>query len=227
MTKQRSAAAGPYRPLCLVAALAAAALLQLAPTPALAQVPEDREALLRKAALARAKGKADAPVLVYEVADFQCPYCGDFARDIMPRLDSAFVRTGRVQWVFVNLPLPSHRNAWTAAEAALCAGGVGNRFWPFHARLFEQQAEWADAADAAPIMARYARELGVPTGAFRTCVATDRVAPLILEDVIFAITSRVGGTPTFIINRDQVVVGMKTFEEWQEIIEAAARRPRP
>src|SRR5712671_3170204 len=28
---------------------------------------------------ARTKGRPDAPVVVYEMSDFQCPYCRDFA----------------------------------------------------------------------------------------------------------------------------------------------------
>jgi protein-disulfide isomerase len=165
--------------------------------------------------------------VVYEIADFQCPYCARFSRDVFPRIDSAYVRTGKVQWVFVNLPLPSHYNAWPASKAALCAGAVGDRFWQMHERLFGQQEEWSGSAEPMPIFGRYAREAGVPMEAYEACMAGDRVAPLLLQDVIFAATSRVSGTPTFIINNAQTVVGMKTFEEWRDIIEKELRREPP
>jgi protein-disulfide isomerase len=134
------------------------------------------------------------------------------------------VRTGRVQWVFVNLPLPAHHNAWTAAEAALCAGATADRFWAVHDRLFGAQDEWVGLEDPTPIYARYAREAGVTMDAYTACVARDRVAPLILQDVIFAASSRVSGTPTFMINNAFTVVGMKSFEEWREILEKELRR---
>jgi protein-disulfide isomerase len=216
MPKSRSARGAVIRASFLVAT----ALLFAAP-PAGAQDAASR--LLQRAAADRAKGAQGAPVVVYEIADFQCPFCARFSLDIFPRIDSAYVRTGKVQWVFVNLPLPSHYNAWPAAKAALCAGAVGARFWPLHTRLFSSQDEWIAADDPMPHFARYAREAGVPLDAWEGCMAADRVAPLLLQDVIFAATSRVSGTPTFIINNTQTVVGMKTFEEWRELLENELR----
>ena len=197
------------------------AVLAALPAPAAAQdSPQAR--FLKRAAESRAKGAEDAPVLVYEIADFQCPFCARFAIDVFPHIDSAYVKTGKVQWVFVSLPMPSHLNAWAASEAALCAGAVADRFWVMHDRLFVAGQEWAQAADPAPLLQRYAREAGVPMDAYNACVASDRVAPLILQDVIFG--SRVTGTPTFVVNNQQTVVGVKSFEEWRQILDAAARK---
>jgi protein-disulfide isomerase len=204
------------RSLILLAALACAAA-----APAAAQ-DDAHAALLKRAAESRAKGAANATVLVYEIADFQCPHCARFAVDVFPRIDSAYIRTGRVQWVFVNLPMPAHAQAWHASEAALCAGAVADRFWIMHDRLFVAGQEWIGAPDAAQVIARYARESGVPMEAWTACVTQDRVAPIILQDVIFG--SRVSGTPTFIINNQQTIVGVKTFEEWRDVLEAALRR---
>ncbi|HEX6309568.1 MAG TPA: thioredoxin domain-containing protein [Longimicrobiales bacterium] len=202
----------------LVMCAAAAAVLA---APGAAQQPDHR-ALLERAGESRAKGSPDAPVLVYEIADFQCPYCARFAQDVFPRIDSAFIRPGRVQWVFVNLPMPSHRAAWAASEAALCAGAVSDRFWAMHDRLFGAPQEWTTAAEPAEVILRYAREADVAMDEFAECVNADRVAPLILQDVIFG--SRVTGTPTFIVDNQHTVVGVKSFEEWRELLEGALRR---
>ena len=185
-----------------------------------------RPALVERAAESRAKGSPDARVLVYEIADFQCPFCASFAQDIFPRIDSAYISTGKVQWVFVNLPMPSHAHAWIASEAALCAGAVSDRFWAMHDRLFVPAREWITAADPAALLARYAREAGVDMDGYTECVAGDRVAAIILQDVIFG--SRVTGTPTFVVSnrgtkRQQTVVGVKSFGEWRDVLEAALR----
>ncbi len=181
--------------------------------------------VLERAAASRAKGAQDAPVLVFEIADFQCPYCARFSLDVFPQLDSAYIRSGKVQWVFVNLPLPSlHPRAWAAAEAALCAGGVADGFWGFHDRLFADQAEWAQAENPHEVFLRYARESGIPTEPFETCLLADGVASLLLEDVVFAASARVSGTPTFVIDRETVVVGLKSFEEWSALLDDALRR---
>jgi protein-disulfide isomerase len=186
------------------------------------QVDSPHARLLRQAAESRAKGVEGAPVLVYEISDFQCPHCRKFAVEVFPQIDSAYIRTNRVQWVFVPLPMPSHLNSWIAAEAALCAGAVANRFWAMHDRIFLSHAEWTASPDPGPIMAGYAREAGVPMDAFNACVAEDRTAPLILQDVIFG--SRVSGTPTFVVNNQQTVVGVKTFAEWREILDGLLKQ---
>ncbi len=179
--------------------------------------------LLEHAATSRVKGQKGAPVMVYEIADFQCPFCGRFAREVYPKLDSAYVKTGKVQWFFVNLPLPNHGNAWLAAEAAICAGAVGDKFWAMHDRLFATQTEWSNLRDVSPALLKLAKDAGVNADTYQACVNDDRTAALILQDVIFATSARVTGTPAFIINNEQLVVGVKTFEEWRELLEKALK----
>lgn len=203
---------------------AAGALVFCAPSMSLAQAGATPADVLEAAAMSRAKGAADAPVTVFEIADFQCPYCARFAEDVFPAIDSAYVRTGRVQWVFVNLPLPNHRNAWAAAEAALCAGAAGDRFWQVHDRLFREQAQWTGQSDVRARLAQYARDAGVPSAAYARCVAEDQVAPLVIQDVLGASSAQISGTPAFIVNREQTIVGLKDFEEWGEILDAALAR---
>jgi protein-disulfide isomerase len=222
-SRSRRAAPPTKRPLRSAVLFALLALAAASAAPAAAQQAESPQLrMLKQAAESRSKGPDGAPVLVYEISDFQCPHCRRFAVDVFPQIDSAYIRTNRVQWVFVSLPMPSHLNSWAAAEAALCAGAVANRFWALHDRLFESHAEWANATQPGPILARYAREAGVPMDAWSACVAEDRVAPLILQDVIFG--SRVTGTPTFVVNNQQTVVGVKTFAEWREILDGLLKQ---
>ena len=213
--------------IIVVAAALALACLGAA-TPAAAQFGGESAAadILEAAATGRARGSEAAPVIVYEIADFQCPYCAQFAADVFPHIDSAYVRTGRVQWVFVNLPLPAHREAWIAAEAALCAGAVSGLFWEMHDVIYARQGEWSGAADAPRMLSRYARETGVDVTAYERCVAGDRVAPLIVQDLLGATAAQISGTPTFIVNRESRIVGLKTFDEWRSILDEAAQRAR-
>jgi len=197
-------------------------LLLLGSSQVMAQ--EKGAALLERAGMSRAKGQKGAAVVVMEISDFQCPYCGRFAREVYPRIDSAYVMTGKVQWVFVNLPLPNHANAWLAAEAALCAGGSGASFWAMHDRLFQEQAEWSGLSDPASVFRRYAQQAGAKLASYDACVAGDRTATLVLRDVLYGAAARISGTPAFIINNDQPMVGVKDFEEWKRLLDAALAR---
>lgn len=181
--------------------------------------------LTERAAKSRLKGNQEAAVIVYEIADFQCPFCARFARDVFPRIDSAYVRTGKVQWIFVNLPLPNHANAWAAAESAMCAGGVSDKFWGMHDLIFERQSRWANARDAAAILAGYAKELAVDATAYDKCVQGDQTAALIVRDVLLSTSVRVTGTPAFSINGAESFSGLRSFDEWREMLEAALKRP--
>ncbi len=202
--------------------LVIAALLLAAAAPALAQ----DGATQQRAAMSRLKGNQNAAVVVFEFADFQCPYCARFAREVFPRIDSAYVKSGKVQWIFVNMPLPNHPNAWAASETAMCAGAVSDKFWAMHDRLFLQQEEWSGLTDTAALFARYARDLDIPQNPFQSCVLSDRVAALLVRDVMYATNARVSGTPAFSINNEPVFVGMKSFEEWRDLLDAALLRPK-
>jgi protein-disulfide isomerase len=192
----------------------------LAPAPAIAQ---DREPANERASGSRAKGESNAVLFVYEFADFECSHCARFALEVFPRIDSAFIKTGKVRWIFVNLPLPTHQHAWIAHEAALCAGAVAGKFWAMHDRLFATQKDWGGAADPAAALARHAKELALPLDAWQECTRQDQVASLLLQDVIFAATSRVSGTPAFIVNNEQTVMGLKSFEEWRTLLDQMLR----
>ncbi|MBO9320087.1 MAG: thioredoxin domain-containing protein, partial [Chloroflexus sp.] len=75
------------------------------------------------------KGNPDAAVKVIAFEDFQCPGCAYFSRNLAPILERDYINTGRVQFIFHELPLTNiHPNAVAAAEAARCAGDQG-KFW--------------------------------------------------------------------------------------------------
>lgn len=196
------------------------ALFLLSATAAFAQDVKVAE----RAASGRIKGSADASVTVVEIADFQCPYCSRFAREVAPRIDSAYVKTGKVKWIYMNMPLPSHMNSWLAAEAAMCAGGVGNQFWAMHDKLFATQAEWAPLADPAPTFAKYAKQMGVAEASFNACIGTDKTAAIVVRDLLQAASAGVTGTPAFAINSDPVFVGYRPFEEWRDLLDAALKK---
>src|SRR3981081_1119595 len=61
-----------------------------------------------KADLARIQGSPNAPVLVIEVSDFQCPYCKQWHDETYPVLRDEFVRTGKVRLPHAKLPLSPH-----------------------------------------------------------------------------------------------------------------------
>ncbi len=149
---------------------------------------------------ARAKGRPRAPVIVYEMADFQCPACRQFFATTLPVIEQDYIRTGKVRWVFVNYPLTQlHPNAVAAAELAMCAARQG-RFWPMHDLLYRRQAEWAPLADpAAFFRALGADSVGLRADSLAACVTSRATAGEVEQDAAAARNSGANATPSFYI----------------------------
>lgn len=167
----------------------------------------------------RIEGDSAAPLWIVDISDFQCPYCAEWQRNTHEALRAEYVRTGKVKLAFLNFPLENHQHAIPAARAAMCAG-VQGRFWPVHDAIFDTQARWSAAADAAPIFESIARTAGVRIDEWKECVASRIMDPLIKADRDRAIAAGVNSTPTFIIGR-QIVRGAAPIEEFRRLISVA------
>jgi protein-disulfide isomerase len=148
---------------------------------------------------ARAKGRADAPVTVYEMSDFQCPYCREFALGTMPVLEREYIQAGKVRFVYINLPLTSlHKNAAAAAEVALCAARQ-QRFWAMHDLLFRHQDQWAALPSPRAYLLALGDSAGLDHAELGRCVASGAAAADVRADAERARRSGATSTPTFYI----------------------------
>jgi protein-disulfide isomerase len=84
-------------------------------------------------------GRDDAPITIVEFSDYQCPFCARHAATAFSQLKTQYVDTGKVRYVFRDLPAAAiHAQARKAAEAAHCAGDQG-MYWQMHDTLFANQ----------------------------------------------------------------------------------------
>ena len=171
---------------------------------------------------ARAMGRPDAPLTIYEASDFQCPYCRNFAIETLPALEREYVKTGKVRFVFLNYPVPAlHRYALLAAEVAMCAAAQG-KFWRLHDLLFQRQPRWATLPDPGPYLRALADSAGAAPAPLARCVANQASEPAVAADV--ALASRFGArtTPTFIIEGG-LVEGAAPIDVFREVLDSIYR----
>jgi protein-disulfide isomerase len=147
------------------------------------------------------RGSLDAPVVITEFADFECPYCGE----AQPAIEGVLKTYGaRVALVFRHFPLSMHPHARNAAEAAEAAGAAG-KFWEMHDKLFENQERLSNAD-----LTRYAEALGVPAKAVQEALQHGTYRAQIERDVESGRASGIEGTPSLFINgfayEDEVTV---------------------
>ena len=138
------------------------------------------------------RGRHDAPVILLEYGDYECPYCGQAETVVRELLDSF---GDDLCYVWRHLPLSDvHPRAQMAAEVAEAAGAQG-RFWEMHDMLLSHQDELLPMQ-----IRRYAEELGLDVDRLWDDVHRRAYAPRIARDVASADESGVSGTPTFFIN---------------------------
>lgn len=100
----------------------------------------------------------------------------------------------QVKLVFKHFPLPSHRFARAAAVASMAAGEQG-KFWPFHDRLFQSQAELSDAK-----IDQIAKDLGLDLERYEKAKNSPAIQQLIQRDMAEAQRIGLRGTPTLYVN---------------------------
>ena len=143
---------------------------------------------------AHLKGATSARVVLIEYSDFQCPFCGRFAREILPQLESTYIAPGRVLLAFKHLPLAIHDHALRAAVAAECAGEQG-RFWEMHDKLFADQSHQDEGS-----LSRDGLEVGLNLNAFSACLAGPMVAA-VSDGTETARSFSLSATPSFLLGR--------------------------
>jgi protein-disulfide isomerase len=197
-------------------ALALAAVLT---GPLLAQAKPDSA---RNPLAGRVRGSPRAPVTVYEMSDFQCPYCREFATNTFPSLDSAYVATGRVRWAFINFPLTSvHQNAVAAAEVAYCAARQ-NGFWPVHDLLYRHQDVWAPLKQPAAFFLTLADSARLSRPALLACLQSPATEEAIRADAQGAERSGATSTPTFYIEGG-LLVGAQPLPVFRQVLDSILR----
>ena len=176
------------------------------------------------------KGAPDARVTVVEFTDYQCPFCARHQRDTVPRLQEAYIKTGKLKYVVRDFPLESiHPAAAKAAEAAHCAS-EGGKFWEMHERLFANPK-----ALGPDDLLQHAQALGLDSQAFTRCLESGKYATRVRQAQAEGERAGVRGTPSFFIgltepNGEKITAvttirGAQPFAKFQEAIEKLLSSP--
>jgi len=147
-------------------------------------------------------GQDSAPATLVEYFRFDCSHCADYALNTAPSIEKDYVDTGKLRIVFHPLALASSGEVLTASEAALCAGEQ-NRYWEFHDLVF------ANFSTVNPYstenLKQYAKDLGLDTGAFNSCLDSDKYKDQIINDTNADVAAGVNSTPTFFLGTTSVM----------------------
>ena len=154
------------------------------------------------------RGVPNAPVVVVEFADYECPYCQQVNPDLK-KLEEEY--KGKVAFAYKDTPLPSHPHAEKASEAAHCAGAQG-KYWEYHDLLF------ATKQYEIPDLKQDARKLNLDGAAFDQCLDSGAQAGAVKAQLAEAEKLGLSGTPAFFIN-GRFLSGAVDYATLQSVVE--------
>jgi len=198
--------------MCTSPSARASGLLLSRPSGEVWRMSEAREATRALAVPVTAddhsQGPADAPLVLVEYADYECPD----SRRAWPIVKALERRFGpRLRFVFRHFPLKQvHEQAQHAAEVAEAAAAQ-RKFWEMHDRLFERQFALDDV-----YLIEYAGELGLDAARVERELARHTYQERVRADFLGGLKSGVKGTPTFFVN------GTRFRGPWDEELLAQA-----
>ncbi|MGW5736489.1 MULTISPECIES: DsbA family protein [Streptomyces] len=184
--------------------------------------PELAELARRDAEDPLAQGRADAPVVLIEYADFKCGYCGKFARDTEPGLVKKYVEDGTLRIEWRNFPIFG-ADSESAARGAWAAGRQG-RFWQFHAAAYADGAK--EKGFGGERLKELAKQAGVKDiGRFSEDAGGAEARAAVKKDQEEAYGLGATSTPSFLVN-GRPISGAQPDEVFGQAIEQAAKSAR-
>ena len=193
--------------------------------PQLQQAPARPETVTIRGGGAHTLGKPDAPLVLIEYTDYQCPYCKRFADTTFTEIKRNLIDTGKVQFISRNLPLPFHSNAQKAAQAALCAGEQG-KYWEMRGLLFRDQSKLDRES-----IAGYAKDMSLVSDAFKVCMDNEKLMQAINDEAAYAGMVGITGTPTFVLGTragdsvdGRLIVGAQPYSVFESQVNELLRQ---
>ena len=177
------------------------------------------------------KGDRKARLVLVEFSDYQCPYCARFVRETLPQIETDYIKTGKLKYVFRDFPITSaHKDAFKAALAAGCALDQG-KYWEMHDRLFENQA-----AFTVYNLTQSAEAIGLNKETFQQCLNNNEYATEIQSDFADGTKAGVNQTPFFFLGLTEpnspkvkvltVIAGAKPYAVFKAAIDSALQQDK-
>ncbi len=172
-------------------------------------LPEYEAPKVDVAAVGPSRGPAAAPITIVEFSDFECPYCAG-AEATVKDLLAAY--PDKIRLVYRDFPLPNHKQAPKASEAAHCADDQG-KYWEMHGKLFA-----ANGKLAVTDLKGYARELGLDGARFDRCLDSGEKAKVVASHRKAGEEAGVNGTPAFFIN-GRLISGAQPLDAFKKLVD--------
>jgi protein-disulfide isomerase len=166
-------------------------------------------------------GASNAKVTVVEYADYECPFCQQFFKNVFSVLKTKYIDTGKIKFVYQDFAFLGP-DSNTAAEASHCAEDQ-NKFWQYHDYLFNNQGQEGSGWATADHQKQFAAAVGLNTATFNQCLDSGKYKQEVLNETAAGKSYGVSGTPTAFVN-GQIIVGAQPVASFEQAIDAALKK---
>jgi len=171
-----------------------------------------------------ARGPKDAPAMIVEFGDLQCPAC----KAAQPAIEALIAAEPNARFVFQNFPLEMHNWAAKGADYADCVGQASNdAFWKFVAKTYETQAD-ITAENADEKLTALAEGSGVKGADIATCAKSPATKARVDTSIALGKSVNVTGTPTLFVNGRSIgSISQIPAETLKALVDFAAKPAPP
>ncbi len=165
------------------------------------------------------KGNPNAKIVIQEFSDFECPFCSR----VNPTIKEVMAKHGNeVKIVWRHMPLPFHKKAPLASEAAIeIKKQKGDKaFWKFHDKLFAgQKSPGIERVN----LEKYAEEIGgINMVAFKKALDDRTHKARVEKDIADGKKAGISGTPGFVVN-GYFISGAQPYGAFKKAIKLAKK----
>jgi protein-disulfide isomerase len=177
----------------------------------------------------RTLGSPSAPVTIDVWADFQCPFCDQFATNVEPRIVTELVATGQAKLVAHDFAFIGQRStpdeSTDAAVAARCAGRNG-KYWEYAGYLWANQGSENSGAFNKARLDEIASAVGLDVSTFDQCLSDQSVRSSVATETSQGASLGVNATPTIFVN-GQKLATIPTYEQLATMVRQVAGSATP
>ena len=176
--------------------------------------------ILDKGVTGPARGPKDAPVMIVEFGDLQCPAC----KAAQPTIEALVAAEPNARFVFQNFPLEMHNWAAKGAAYADCVGRASNdAFWKFVSKTYETQSD-ITAENADEKLTAIADGAGVKGADIAACAAKPDTKNHVDASIALGKSVEVSSTPTLFINGRRVAsFDPRMTDIYKKLVDFAAK----
>jgi protein-disulfide isomerase len=147
-------------------------------------------------------GNKSASVVVVDFSDFQCYLCKRHVDNAERDLNSSFIQSGEILYVFKHLPNRG-LDSKNAAMAAQCTNDQG-KFWDYHSLLYANQGPIDSGWVSPENLKKFASKIkGIDMNEFNSCFDGKKYEKFVDGDINFANSLGFTETPSFMIMDSQ------------------------